>query len=163
MATIMPPWSDWLEYLGADAIGRVIGLWFNFCMSLVKDVFRLLTRTAGNLGSSAVPLAKPDNLPYFDATLRKNMSPFRRLNRIVTSTLVTLVVWRIVTLKAVWVAAGESGDQILTAILLFVSASWVISLGWICFSNSKQTEIPAATTRPLRKPGYTGSTSTRAS
>jgi hypothetical protein len=46
---------------------------------------------------------------------------------------------------------------------MFVSASWVISLVWICFSKSRRTEITATTTRPQRKPRYTRSTRARAS
>ncbi len=41
----MPPWFDWLDYIGADAIGRVIGLWFRFCVSLPRNLFRLVIGT----------------------------------------------------------------------------------------------------------------------
>jgi len=160
----MGPWFDWLEYLGADAIGRAIGLWFRFCLSLVKSAFRLLTRTTRNPIHSAMRVSNPDNVAHVDGSQRERLSPLRKINRIAVSTALTLAVWRIVTLKAVWLAAGASGDRILAAILLFVSASWVISLVWICFSKSRQTEIPAATTtRPQRKPRYTRSTRARAS
>lgn len=158
----MRPWFDWLEYLGADAVGRVIGLWFKFCLSLVKNAFRLLTRTARNPAHCAMRVSKPDNLAHFDVPLPGRLSPLRKINRIVISTALTLGVWRIITLKAVWLAAGESGDRILTAILLFISASWVISLVWICFSKSKQRELTTIA-QPLRKPRSTGSTSAKAS
>jgi hypothetical protein len=36
MATFMPPWVDWLDYFGADAIGSVVGLWLRFCLNLPK-------------------------------------------------------------------------------------------------------------------------------
>ena len=158
----MRPWFDWLEYLGADAIGRVIGPWFKFCLSLVKSAFRLLTGTARNQEHSAMRVSETDNLTHVDVQLRGRLSPLRKIKGMLISTALTLGIWRIVTLRAVWVAAGESGDRILTAILLFVSASWVISLVWICFSKSKRNEIPA-NARPLRKPKYAGSTSAKAS
>src|SRR6266481_2841566 len=139
----MSPWFDWLEYLGADAIGRAIGLWFRFCLSLVKNAFRLLTRTARNPIHSAMRVVpNPDNIAHFDRSQSVRLSPLKKINRIAISTALTLAVWRIVTLKAVWLAAGSSGDRILAAVLLFVSALWLISLVWICFSKSKPQKIP---------------------
>gem|GEM_PF-3966382 len=159
----MRPWFDWLEYLGADAIGRAIGLWFRFCLSLLKNTFRPLTTTAINPIHSAMRISNPDRVVHIDRSQRKRLSPLRKVTEMAISTVLTLAVWRIFTPKAVWVAAGESGDRILTAILLFVSASWVFSLVWICFSKSRQTETPAfTTTRPQRKPRYTRSTRARA-
>ncbi len=158
----MRPWFDWLEYLGADAIGRAIGLWFRFCLSLVKNAFRVLTRTARNPIHSAMRVSNADSVAHFDRSQRGRLSPLRKINRIAISTALTLAVWRIVTLKAVWLAAGVRGDRILAAVLLFVSASWVISLVWICFSKSKRKKIPA-TARRLCKPIYTGSTGAKAS
>lgn len=159
----MRPWFDWLEYLGADAIGRAIGLWFKFCLSLMKKVVRLFTRTVRYPANSAIRVSKPDNLAPFGAALRRDISLFSRVIRIVILTALILGIWRILTLKAVWLAAGVGGDRILAAVLLLVSASWVISVFWICFSKSKQTAIGAATTRLRRKPKYTGSPRARAS
>jgi hypothetical protein len=160
----MRPCFDWLEYLGADAIGRAIGLWFRFCLSLLKKTFRPLTTTAIDPIHSAMRISNPGRVVHIDRSQREHLSPLRKVTEIAISTVLTLAVWRIVTLKAVWVAAGESGDRVLTAILLFVSASWVISLVWICFSKSRQTETPAVTTaRPQRKPRSTRSTRARAS
>jgi hypothetical protein len=158
----MRPWFDWLEYLGADAIGRAIGLWVRFCLSLVKNAFRVLTRTARNPLDSATQVSNPDRVNQFDRSQRGYVSPLRKINRIAISTALTLAVWRIVTLKTVWLAAGASGDRILAALLLFVSASWVISLVWICFSKSKPKKPPAAA-RPLRKHITTGSPGAKAS
>jgi len=53
--------------------------------------------------------------------LSTGASSLGKLGKTTIATLLMLVVWRIVTLKAVWVAAGERGDRTLTAILLFVS------------------------------------------
>jgi hypothetical protein len=156
----MRPWFDWLEYLGADAIGRAIGLWFRFCWSLVKNASRLLTRAARNPASSAMLVSKHDSLGHFDGPLWMGLSPRRKIKRIMVSTVFTLAVWRIVTLKAVWLAAGESGDRILAAVLLLVSALWVISVVLICFAKSKRKKIPA-TAHPLPKIRYTGSTSAK--
>ena len=158
----MSPWVDWLEYLGADAIGRAIGLWFRFCLSLVKSGLRLLTGTARNSTHSAVRGPNPNNVANFYSSQSARLSPLKNISRIAISTLLTLAVWRIVTLKAVWLAAGSRGDRVLAALLLFVSASWVISLVWICFSTSKSKRI-SATTRPLGKPIFTRSTGAKTS
>jgi len=162
----MRPWLDWLDWLkwdclGAGIVGRILGLWFRVCVSATKRLFRFVPgRLRGFVGyiSTRSDFETPDR--------QWSAVPWSRgkLGKTAISTLLTLVIWRIITLKAVWVAAGESGDRILTAILLFVSASWVISLVWICFSKSRQTEIPAATTtRLLHKPRCTGSTRAKAS
>lgn len=158
----MGPCFDWLEYLGADAIGRAIGLWLRFCLSLVKNAFRALRRTARNPIDSATQVSNPDRVAQFDRSQRGYLSPLRKINRIAISTAVTLAVWRIVTLKTVWLAAGASGDRILAALLLFVSAAWVISLIWICFSRSESKKIPPIA-QPLRKPICTGSPNAKAS
>ena len=122
-----------------------IGLWFRFCLSLVKNAVSILDKDGEKSGTLCDPSLQSRQLARFDMIAGVGaFRPLRRINRIAISTVVTLGVWRIITLKAVWLAAGESGDRILTAILLFVSASWVISLVWICFSKSKQREIPAA-------------------
>src|SRR6266446_8584322 len=159
----MPPWPEWqFEYMGSRFLGRLLGFWSSLWVSLVRKLFRLLTKTARNRHDSSSWNSNEYN--FFDDP-RPSGTEFsfaRKFSRMAFSTLLTLAMWRIVTLKAVWVAAGESGDRFLTAILLFVSASWVISLVWICFSKSRQTDIHAATTtHPLHKPRYARSTRAR--
>jgi hypothetical protein len=158
----MRPWFDWLEYLGADAIGRAIGLWFRFCLSLVKNAFRGLTTAARSPLHSTMRVSNPDTFARFDRSQPGRLSPLRKISRIAISTALTLAVWRIVTLKAVWLAAGASGDRVLAALLLFVSASWLISLVWISFSKSRREKIPP-TAQPLRKPIHSRSTRAKAS
>lgn len=164
MATYMPPWPEWqFEYMGSRFLGRLLGLWSSLWVLLLRKLFQLLTRIFRNPHDSAY--CDSDGYTSIDST-RPSATEFsfaRKLARIAVSTLLTLGVWRIITLKSVWLAAGESGDRILTAILLLVSASWVISLVWICFSKSRQTGNPAATARPPRKSRYAGSTNARAS
>ena len=158
----MPPWLDWLDWLkwdcvGAGIIGRIIGLWFRICISVIRRLFQFLFQGARGL------VAYISNRSDFETPKREltaESSSLGKLGKTTIATLLTLVVWRIVTLKAVWLAAGAGGDRILAAVLLFVSASWIISLAWICFSKSKPTKILAAT-RPLRK--YTGSSGAKAS
>jgi hypothetical protein len=166
MATFMRPWLDWLDWLkwdciGAGIIGRILGLWFRVCVSVIRGLFRF---AHGRLRDLVAYISNHSDFETPDRQLSPRSSSLGRLGKTTTSTLLTLVVWRIITLKAVWVAAGESGDRILAAILLCVSASWLISLVWICFSKPRQTEITAATTtRPQGKPRYTRSTRARAS
>src|SRR6202035_2362703 len=129
-----------------------------------RKLFRSLTKTARNWRESSSCNSIGCNFLDDPRPSETEFSFARKLSRMSISTLLTLIVWRIITLKAVWVAAGESGDRFLTAILLFVSASWVISLVWICFSKSRQTDIHAATTTyPLHKPRYARSTRARVS
>ena len=140
----MPPWPEWqFEYIGSRFLGRLLGLWSSLCVSLVRKLFRLV---------KGIPRNRRYTLNDAQPS-RTEFSFVRRLSRMAISTLLTLGVWRIVTLKAVWLSAGKSGDRILTAILLFVSASWVISLVWICFSKSERNKIPAPA-HSLRKPRY---------
>ena len=134
----MPPWLNWLDWLkwdcvGAGIIGKVLGLWFSCCVSVPRSIFRRVRNSIGrvtNRGNSG--------------GLHRQVLPqdvfFRRLSKAVISTSLTLSVWCAITWKPVWTAAGIEGDRILTAILLLVSVSWVISLIWICFSKSGSNE-----------------------
>lgn len=159
----MPPWPEWqFEYMGSRFLGRLLGLWSSLWVSLVRKLFQLLTKTARNRRDSSSCNSNGYNSLEDTRPSETEFSFARKLSKIAVSTLLTLGVWRIITLKAVWLAAGVSGDRILAAALLFVSASWVISLVWICFSKSKRKKIPA-TARPLCKPIYTGSTGAKAS
>ena len=161
----MPPWPEWqFEYMGSQFLGRLLGFWSSLWVSLVRKLFRSLTKTARNWRESSSCNSIGCNFLDDPRPSETEFSFARKLSRMAISTLLTLIVWRVITLKAVWVAASESGDRFLTAILLFVSASWVISLVWICFSKSRQTEKPLVTTaRPQRKPRYTRSTRARVS
>jgi len=69
------------------------------------------------------------------------------------STLVTVGVWSAITWKPIWIAAGPTGDEILTVVLLFVSAAWPVSLVWIWLSKP-QTTIAG---RRARTSHYSGS------
>jgi hypothetical protein len=69
MATFMPPWFDWLDYIGADSIGRLIGLWFRFCVSLPRGLVGLV------IG---------------DGQLRPEASWLGRVGKMAISTLVTV-------------------------------------------------------------------------
>src|SRR5208337_3319126 len=136
MAEFMPPWFDWLDYIGADAIGRVIGLWFRFCVSLPRNLFRLVIGTTTAVRKSALSVQKSDS---FAASNGPEPSLLGRVGKMAISTLVTVGVWSAITWKPIWIAAGPTGDKILTVVLLFVSAAWPISLVWIWFSKPQTT------------------------
>ena len=151
----MPPWLDWLDWLkwdcvGAGIVGRILGLWFRVCISAIRSLFQFLHQRLRGLAH----ISNRDDFEAPNRDLTAESSSLGKLGKTTIATLLTLVVWRIVTLKAVWLAAGAVGDRILAAVLLFISASWIISLVWICFSKSKPTKIPAVT-RPWRKSIYT--------
>ena len=162
MATSMPPWPDWrFEYMGSRFLGSLLGLWSTLWVSVVRKLFQLLTKASRRRRGASSWDSDGHNFLNDTRQSETEFSFARKLSRMALSTLLTLGVWRIVTLKAVWLAAGASGDRILAAVLPFVSASWVISVVWICFSKSKPKKIPAA--RPLRKPIYTGSSGAKVS
>jgi hypothetical protein len=144
MATFMPPWSDWLDYFGADAIGRVLGLWLKFCFGLPKFLlsrFRILSRNT----------PRPRGGPYAASThsevTKRLRSRFADTVKIVMATLLTLVVWAIATSKPIWTAAGTDGDRVLAGVLMLVSATWVISVFWIVFSQPRKKRIAVSSHR----------------
>ena len=117
----MPPWLDWLDWLewdsiGAGILGKVLGLWFGFCVSLPRKLVALVVHNEQG---------------------RRKWSWLRRVGKMAVSTLLTLGVWTVVTWKPVWLAAGAEGDRVLTVVLIFVSAAWPLSLVWIWFSKPK--------------------------
>lgn len=123
----MPPSSDWPDWfwwdcIGAGILGRILGLWFGFCVSLPKKLVALVVRNEER---------------------RRKWSWLRRVGKMAVSTLFTLGVWSVVTWKPVWTAAGVGGNRILTVILIFVSAAWPISLVWIWFSKPKYLSVAA--------------------
>jgi hypothetical protein len=116
------PWFEWLDYMGADAMGRLVGLWLRFCLSLPRKLVTLVVRNEQG---------------------RRKWSWLRRVGKMAVSTLLTLGVWTVVTWKPLWVAAGAEGDRVLTVVLIFVSAAWPISLVWIWFSKPKYRSVAA--------------------
>jgi len=148
----MPPQFDWLEYRGADVIGSVIGLWFRFCMSLPRNLFRLVVGTTA-VRQSPVLVQKSESFAASNAPLRTEHSSLARVSRMAISTLVTVGVWSAITWKPIWIAAGPTGDKILTVFLLFVSAAWPVSLVWIWLSKPQTTIAD----RRARRSHYSGS------
>ncbi len=111
----MPPWPEWqFEYMGSRFLGRLLGLWSSLWLSLIEKLFQLLTKTARNRRDSSSCNSDGYNSRDDTRPSETEFSFARKLSRIAVSTLLTLGVWRIITLKAVWVPAGESGDRILT-------------------------------------------------
>ncbi len=42
----MPPWPEWqFEYMGSRFLGKLLGLWSSLWVSLVRKLFRLLTKS----------------------------------------------------------------------------------------------------------------------
>src|SRR6266498_111421 len=120
MPTLMRPWLDWLDWLkwdciGAGIVGKILGLWFRVCVSAITRLFRFVH---GLLQGFVAYISNHSNFETPNRQWSAVPWPRGRLGKTTISTLLTLVVWRIITLKAVWAAAGESGDRILTVILL---------------------------------------------
>ena len=157
----MPPWLDWLDWLkldciGAGVLGKILGVWFGFCMSNIRKLFRWIV-----IVSKGPSLATRNvQFPHQDLPIKTSSAFWRKLAEIAVSTILTLAAWGAITWKPVWLAAGPKGDRLLTVILILTSAAWPISLLWIVFSTSRRKNITATLqTRPQR---YSGSDSAKA-
>jgi hypothetical protein len=136
----MPPWLDWLDWLkwdciGAGALGKILGVWFGFCVSIVRKLFRW-TVTVNKSPTRSTPTPQ---ISHQDQPIQTGTSFWRKLRKIAVSTLLTVAVWVAITWKPVWAAAGAEGDRLLTVVLILTSAAWPISLLWIL------------STKPVRK------------
>ena len=147
----MPRWQEWrFEYIGSRFLGRLLGLWWYLWALLVLRLFRVLAKAARNRRDASY--GDPNRRHSID-DIRPSGTEFsfaRRLSWMTVSTLATLGVWKIITIKTVWIVVGESGDRMLAAVLLFVSASWITSLVWICLfpsrkRNSQRRPLPVQT------------------
>lgn len=122
----MPPWLDWLDWLkwdciGASVIGKLLGLWFRACATVTRKFFQFV------LGSRS--------------GYRSNASLARKVVKVVWSTSLTLLLWVTLTWKPIWISAGPRGERIVAAVLLFITAFWVISLAWICLSKPGRERV----------------------
>jgi len=129
----MPPWMDWLDWLkwdsiGAGVIGKILGLWFRTCAAVVKEILQLFLSRGLRYRSFAL-------FPAFEPCTKDPVGHLlvKKTINIVISSAVTLLIWMTLTWKPVWNSAGPRGDRILAAILLLVSALWIVSLISICF------------------------------
>ena len=153
----MPPWLDWLDWLkwdciGAGIVGKILGLWSSFCVSAIRELFRLTLGLVRGPRASADWTPQPGN---YACKVPKRTEPsfLGRVGKTATSTLVTVGVWSAITWKPIWIAAGPTGDKILTGVLLLVSAAWPISLVWIWLSRLQ----PTIADRKARRSHYPGS------
>jgi hypothetical protein len=152
MATLMPPWSDWLDWLkwdciGAGALGKILGVWFGFCITLLRKLFRwTLTMNCASAWTSETQSSRQPQV------IKRGHLFLGKLTKIAATTLLTIAVWGAVTWKPVWSAAGTSGDRLLSVVLILTSAAWPISLLWILFSKPSRKNV----TRPLQmqRPRY---------
>jgi hypothetical protein len=134
----MPPWPEWqFEYVGSRFLGRLLGLWSRFCVSVIRRLFRLTLAMV--IGPRASEDWTDHTANYACDAPRTEPSLLGRVSRMAISTLVTVGVWSAITWKPVWHAAGPAGDKILTVVLLLVSAAWPISLVWIWLSKPQTT------------------------
>lgn len=157
----MPPWLDWLDWLkwdciGAGALGKILGVWFGFCMSIVRKLFRWILSVSERPSSVTSDVQSP----HQDLPIQTSSSFWRKLTKIAVSTILTLAIWFAITWKPVWSVAGPEGDRLLTVILILTSAAWPISLLWILFSKSTRKSITG--TLQVRRPRYSGSDSAKA-
>ena len=138
----MPPWLDWLDWLkwdciGAGTLGKILGVWFGFFISLFRKLLRwtLSTVKTATLWTSKTRISRQHRVN------QPGSSFLRKLTKVVVSTLLTLTVWLAITWKPVWSAAGIEGDRVLTLALILTSAAWPISVLWILFSKPRDKNI----------------------
>jgi hypothetical protein len=124
----MPPWPEWqVEYVGSSFLGKLLGLWCGFWISLLKRLFLIFGRGIEN------------SKPYNRAGIRLSSFEVRaKLYRMAISTLLMLGFWRLATLKPFWLAFDESGHRIIVALLFLLTASWMMSVVWICLSKTQK-------------------------
>ena len=121
----MPPWPEWqVEYVGSSFLGRLLGLWCGFWITLPKRLFHILQANIEN--------TKPHNRAD---TRVSNFEVLLKSYRIAVCTLLMLGFWRIATLKPVWSTFNERGHRIVLALLFLLTASWMMSVVWICLSK----------------------------
>jgi|SRR5579863_3342847 len=145
----MPPWPEWqLEYIGTRYLGKLLAFWTAFWITVFRKIFRLIFNGRRNSQSLT---ERGCNQGLADVHVRSEYSLAKKLYKMAISTLLTLGVWRIATLNSLWVASDASGHRLIAAILLFVSAGWVISLIWIGLSKRQFRRITRALVRtPIR-------------
>jgi hypothetical protein len=136
----MPPWLDWLDWLkwdciGAGVLGKVLGVWFSFCISIFRKLFRGVPHIATRSARHGLPISRRREPSQIASSLGG------KLIKIAGSTLVTLAMWVVITWKPVWLAAGAKGDRLLSVVLICISAIWSISLLWILFSKPQHKNI----------------------
>lgn len=135
----MPPWPEWqLEYIGTRYLGKLLALWTAFWITVFRKIFRLIFSGRRNSHSLA---EHNSNQSLSDVHLRSECSIVKRLYKMAISTLVTLGIWRIATLNSLWRATNASVHRFIAAVLLLVSAGWVISLIWILLSKRQPRRI----------------------
>ena len=135
----MPPWPEWqLQYIGTRYLGKLLALWTALWITVFRKIFRLIFSGRRNSHSLAERSCK-QSLSHVH--LRSEYSIVKRIYRMAISTLVTLGVWRIATLKSLWLSTNASVHRFIAAVLLLVSAGWVISLIWIVLSNRQPRRI----------------------
>ena len=138
----MPPWLDWLDWLkwdciGAGALGKILGVWFGFCVSIVQKLFRW-TLTVSKSPTRSTPNPQ---ISHQDQPIQTGTSFWGKLRKIAASTLLTVALWVAITWKPVWSAAGAEGDRLLTVVLILTSAAWPISLLWILFAKPVRKNV----------------------
>lgn len=130
----MPPWPEWqVEYVGASFLGKLLGFWSAFWISLLKKLLRwsgtgvnnsrqvaYRHRTHGDLGNDA-------RLSTFQVR--------KKLYRMAISTCLMLGFWRVATLRPLWLSVSESGHRVVLGFLFLLTASWMMSMVWICLSK----------------------------
>jgi len=122
----MPPWPEWqVEYIGSSFLGKLLGLWCGFWISLPKRLFLIFEKHTEK------------SSPYDRSATRFSTFEIRaKLYRTTISTLLMLGIWRLATLKPFWLAFDESGHRIIVALLFLLTASWMMSIIWICSSKN---------------------------
>lgn len=127
MATFMPVWPEWqVEYVGSSILGKLLGSWTAFWIRLRRMPFASSRREKRKSRYENGTLAR---LSSFEVRIK--------LYRLAISTVLMLCFCRVASLKPLWSAFDDSAHRVILELLFrcFCSASWLISVVWICLSK----------------------------
>ena len=135
----MPPWPEWqVEYIGASFLGKLLGLWSVFLISLFRKLFCWLGTAVNNSGQLAYRNRTHgdlgNNAHFSTSQVRK------KLYRMAISTFLMLGFWRVATLRPLWSSVSESGHRVVLGFLFLLTASWMMSMAWIFLSKPHTRE-----------------------
>ena len=125
----MPPWPEWqVEYIGTRFLGKLLGLWSVFWISILRKLFHGFGENGRNPAgfstrNSIGTIQGKSDRPWTFASVK--------IRQVLLLTIVMLSLWRLATLRPIWSAADEQGHRVIVAFLFLVTACWLISAVWI--------------------------------
>lgn len=132
----MPPWPEWqIEYIGTRFLGKLLGLWSIFLVS----IFRMLFRSFAGVTKGLDRVLKGS--PTHNRNRKNGPVPkfttVKKLYKLIVVSLLMVSFWRMATLKSIWSSTDEQVHRAIVAFLFLLTACWLITVIWICLSKSQ--------------------------